>query len=171
MKSKILIQVLIALLVLFSTTAGIGPAAAQADGSVTVVVRELSYWDATYTGFVDSLHYDKWPFAFNVAESFSVTVTPATEGLSPLILLLDANGNEINRANGALTSSQPAGSYALLIQPDSGSGNYSLIIRRTVDQAQPSVSAVVSPASINVGDSSTATVSSGDVPAEGFPSV
>ena len=171
MKSKILIQVLIALLVLFSTTAGIGPAAAHADGSVTVVVRELSYWDATYTGFVDSLHYDKWPFAFNVAESFSVTVTPATEGLSPLILLLDANGNEINRANGALTSSQPAGSYALLIQPDSGSGNYSLIIRRTVDQAQPSVSAVVSPASINVGDSSTATVSLGDVPAEGYTSV
>ena len=171
MKSKILIQVLIALLVLFSTTAGIGPAAAQADGSVTVVVRELSYWDATYTGFVDSLHYDKWPFAFDVAESFSVTVTPATEGLSPLILLLDANGNEINRANGALTSSQPAGSYALLIQPDSGSGNYSLIIRRTVDQAQPSVSAVVSPASINVGDSSTATVSLGDVPAEGYTSV
>ncbi len=59
-----------------------------------------------------------------------MTATPTSGALSPLVLLLDAGDNEIARSVGALTSSQPAGTYFIQIQPaTSAGGTYSLTIR------------------------------------------
>ena len=80
-----------------------------------------------------------------------MTASPTSGDLTPLLLLLDANGNEISRATGALTSTQPIGSYYIQVQPEVGGGNYNLTIREVVPF--PSVSTVVNPATIDVGQS------------------
>jgi hypothetical protein len=89
-----------------------------------------------------------------------------------LILLLDANGNELTRATNTLTSSQPAGNYFVQIQPQAGNGFYSLIAQKSDDPIPtgPYVSTVVTPANMNVGETAAATVSLNNVPAEGFTS-
>jgi hypothetical protein len=99
-----------------------------------------------------------------------LTATPTTSGLVPLILLLDGNGNEIARGQGTLTNTQPAGSYFVQIQPQSGSGSYTLLLQKNDLPSDPYVSTTVTPVSVNVGQTATATVSLNNVAAEGYTS-
>jgi hypothetical protein len=108
----------------------------------------------------------------NETNKFTLTATPITSGLVPLIVLLDANGNEIARGTSILTSTQPAGSYFVQIQPQAANGFYGLLLEKD-DQPVPTgpyVSTVVNPASVNVGETAVATVSLNNVPAEGYTS-
>jgi hypothetical protein len=137
-----------------------------------IVLRGPITWDTTYTGSVDTYRYERWSLTLTESHKFILTVTPTTTGLVPLILLLDANGNELARGTDTLTSTQPAGNYFVQIQPQVGNGFYSLILQKNDDPLPtgPYVSTVVTPASINVGEVATATVSLNNVPAEGFTS-
>jgi cohesin domain-containing protein len=101
-----------------------------------------------------------------------LTATPTTTGLVPLILLLDANGNELARSANTLTSTQPAGNYFVQIQPQVGNGFYSLLLQKDDEPLPtgPYVSTVVTPANFNVGETATATVSLNNVPVEGYTS-
>ena len=134
-----------------------------------VIVRQLTYWDATFVGYVDAQLYEKWPFTLDQTQQFAVTVTPTSAELTPLILLLDATGTEITRGSGTLTSTQPAGNYSVLIQPASGAGFYELTLRKVQAQVA-SVTTSVTPASVNVGESAAVTVSLANVPSEGYSS-
>lgn len=164
MKFRKLFQIVALLAILFSAF-GTGQQA-QARQAAQVVVRELTYWDATFTGNVDATRYEKWSMSFDKTYNFVVTATPTTTGFTPLILLLNSTGAELSRsATGSLTSSQPLGSYFVQIQPSVGSGSYNLTIRQIV---LPSLSVVPNPTSINVGAKSTVTVSLNNVPAEGY---
>jgi len=177
MKLKHLFRIVVLLVMLFGAVASGRPVLAKANAeegtTVVVVVRELTYWDATFTGFVSPQRYENWPVVFSEPQDFVVTVTPEAEGLTPLVLLLDGSGAELARGTGTLTSTQPAGNYSIQIQPDPGNGFYSLTLRQ-VDQDQPqdqaSVSTVVDPASVDVGGTAAVTADLSNVPAEGFTS-
>ena len=95
-----------------------------------IVLRGPITWDTTYTGSVDTFRFERWSLALTEQHKFKLTVTPATNGLTPLILLLDANGNELGRATDTLISTQPAGSYFVQIQPQVGNGFYSLLLQK-----------------------------------------
>ena len=137
-----------------------------------IALRDPITWDTVYIGSVDTFRYERWPFVLTELTNFTLTATPTTSGLVPLLILLDANGNEITRATGTLTSTQPAGNYFVQVQPQAGNGFYNLLLHKN-DQPQPTgpyVSTVVSPASVNLGQSATVTVNLGNVPAEGYTS-
>jgi len=172
MKSKPLFQIFVLLAVLLSTIGSAQSVQAKPSFQVpapVVVIRELTYWDATYYGYVDASRYEKWPFVFGETHDFSVTANPTTGDLVPLVILMDGTGNEITRGTGTLTSTQPAGSYAVQVQPASGGGNYELMIRQIVNQDQ-SVSTDVTPTGITVGESAVVTVNLNNVPPEGYAS-
>ena len=169
-KSKHILQVLVMAAVLLSAMGGAHVVFAQTDSPV-VVVRDLTYWDATYTGYVDANRFEKWPVIFTETENFSVTATPSGDGFTTLIVLLDESGAELTRGSGMLTSSQPAGNYFVRIEPETGSGFYDLTIRRVdVTPTDPSSTTSADPAGILVGESTTVTVSLDNVPAEGYAS-
>lgn len=173
MKSKRLFQFFVVLAMLFSAMGSIQHVQAQTEDAAVVVLRDLTYWDATYTGFVDSNRYEKWPLLFTETEDFSVTAAPAADGLTTLIILMDAGNTELARGTGVLTSSQPAGSYYVQVQPETGSGFYNLTIRRTdptPPPTQPSSSMVANPTSVKVGETAVVSVSLDNVPAEGYTS-
>lgn len=170
-KFKTLFQVLVVAVMLFGVMGSYQQAQAQ---SPAVVVRDLTYWDATYTGYIDASRYEKWPLLFTETEDFSVTAAPTAEGLTTLVILLDVNGAEIVRGTGVLTSSQPAGSYYVQVQPETGGGFYDLNIRR-VDTTpppttDPSSATTVEPASVKVGETAVVSVSLDNIPAEGYTS-
>jgi hypothetical protein len=171
-KSKYLLRILVLLAILVSAFGAAQQVQAQS-GTVQIVMRSLTLWDSIYTGYVDTSRYEKWPLGFTESHNFTVTATPtSTGGLSPLILLLDGNSNEISRSVGTLTSVQPTGSYYIQIQPEtSAGGTYSLTIRETQTSETPSVSIVFDPATVVVGETATAIVSLNHVPAEGYTSV
>jgi hypothetical protein len=173
MKSKRLIQIFV-LFVLLLSPFGSSQRASASTGSVDqldamVINRNLSFWDATYFGFVNADIYENWRFEFTTSHNFVVTVTPISGDLVPLLLLLNASGTELARGTRTLTSTQPAGNYSIQVQPESGSGFYMLIIREIL-QTQTSVSTTANPTSINVGESAVVTVSLNNVPAEGYTS-
>ena len=172
MKPKYLLSAFVMLAVLFGTIGVVQPVQAQPDlqgPGTEVVIRELTYWDATFYGYVDATRYEKWPFIFTETHTFTVTVTPTSGDLVPLIILLDVYGTEITRSTGSLTSTQPLGSYSVQIQPESGSGFYTLIIRDQDNQPQ-SVSVDVPSDTMTVGESTTVTVNLNNVPVEGYTS-
>jgi len=170
MKFKHIMQVLVVIAVLLVAMGSFQGAFAQTEDPV-VVVRDLTYWDATYTGYVDANRFEKWPVVFTQAEDFKVTAAPTGEGLTTLIRLLDEGGNELASASGMLTSSQPAGNYFVLVEPEAGSGFYNLTIRREeVTTTDPSSTTSAQSDSIKVGESTTVSVSLDNVPAEGYTS-
>ncbi len=173
MTSKRLLQIFVLFALLFSPMGNVQNAQASANSALQVepmvINRDMDFWDATYVGFVSSSVYEKWRFEFTAAHQFVVTASPITGGLVPLLILLDANDNELARGTGTLTSTQPAGTYYILVQPESGSGFYFLTIREIVN-LQPSVSTSVNPTSVNMGESAVVTVSLNNVPAEGYTS-
>jgi hypothetical protein len=144
-------------------------AAPQADAMV--INRNLNFWDATYIGFVNSSIHEKWHFDFTATHTFVVTVTPitGTSDLVPLLTLQDANGATLASGTSTLTSTQGAGSYALQIEPQTGSGFYVLTLREVLS-TNPSVVTTISPTTVNVGEVAVATVTLNNVPAEGYTS-
>ena len=170
-KSKHIFQVLVMVAVIFAAMGSTHAAFAQTDPPPVVVVRDLTYWDATYTGYVDTNRFEKWPVIFTQTENFSVTAAPSGDGLTTLIILLDESGAELARGSGMLTSSQPAGNYFIHIEPETGSGFYDLTIRRVdVTPTEPSSTTSADPANMKVGESTSVSVSLDNVPAEGYTS-
>jgi len=168
-KFKTLFQVIVVFVMLFGVMANYQYA--QAQTPAVVVVRDLTYWDATYTGYVDANRYEKWPLIFTEAEDFSVTAAPAADGLTTLVILQDAGGVELARGSGSLTSSQPAGSYYVQIQPEAGVGFYNLSIRRVdVTPTEPSSTTAASPSNLKVGETAVVSVSLDNIPAGGYTS-
>ncbi|MEW6401520.1 MAG: peptidoglycan DD-metalloendopeptidase family protein [Chloroflexota bacterium] len=139
---------------------------------IQVVLRDAITWDTVYIGSVDPYRFERWPFVLTETTNFTLTATPTTSGLVPLLILLDANGNEIARATGPLTSSQPAGNYFVQIQPQTGNGFYNLVLHKNdlPEPTGPYVSTVAAPSSIHVGESAVVTVNLGNVPATGYTS-
>jgi hypothetical protein len=168
MKSKRFFQIFILLALLFSTIGSVRPVRANTDDPI-IITHNLSFWEATFVGYVNASIYEKWQFEFNESHKFVVTVTPISGDLVPLLILLNANGNELARGTGSLTSTQSAGNYSMQIQPESGGGFYILTLREVI-QNQGSASTVVNPTSVNVGETATVTVSLNNVPAEGYTS-
>ena len=166
MKSKHSFQIFVLFVVLLSTMGSAPSALAQTPDPV-IVVRQMTFWNATYNGYVDFSLYEKWPFVLDGTYSFSVTVTPTSGDLAPLITLMNGSGTELVSSIGTLTTTQPAGNYFVQIQPEAGSGFYALMIRQvTVESA----SITVSPNSITVDETAVVTVNLDNVPAEGYAS-
>jgi murein DD-endopeptidase MepM/ murein hydrolase activator NlpD len=140
--------------------------------NLQIVLRDPITWDTIYTGSVDAYRYERWPFALTQTQKFTLTATGITVGLTPVIVLLDANGDEIVRGTGTLTSTQPAGNYFVQIQPNSGQGFYNLIMQKDTlpEPDEPYVSTDVTPTTINVGQTALVTVYLGNVPPEGYTS-
>jgi hypothetical protein len=173
MKSKRIFQIFV-LFVLLLSPFGSSQRASASSGSIDqldamIINRNLSFWDATYFGFVNSDIYENWHFEFTTSHTFVVTVTPISGDLVPLLILLNAGGTELARGTGTLTSTQSAGNYSIQVQPASGSGFYMLMIRE-IFQTQASVSTTVNPGTINVGESAVVTVNLNNIPAEGYAS-
>jgi cohesin domain-containing protein/carboxypeptidase family protein/dockerin type I repeat protein len=171
MRSKRLLQIFVLLMLLFSSVGGVQSAHASTvvTRDALVINRDLSFWDATYVGMVTSSVYEKWHFDFSETHEFVVTASPITGGLVPLLTLLDANGNTLASGANSLTSTQPAGTYYIQVQPQADGGFYFLTIREIVN-VQPSVTTTVNPTNLNVGDTALATVSLNNVPAGGYTS-
>ena len=172
MKSKHLLQVFVLLAVLFSTVGSAQSVQAKPELQTpdpVVVIREMTFWDATYTGYVDASRYEKWPFVFDAAYDFTITATTTSGDLVPRLILMDGSGATLASATGTLTSNQPAGNYSVQIQPESGGGFYELMIRKEDSQNQ-SVSTEVTPTSLTVGESAVVTVGLNEVPASGYAS-
>ncbi len=169
-KFKTLLQILVVAVMLFGAMGSYQTA--QAQSPAVVVVRDLTYWDATYTGYVDANRYEEWPIMFTATEDFTVTAAPSDGSLTTLVLLLDSTGAEIARGNGTLTSSQPAGSYAVQVQPETGSGFYSFTIRRVEvpEPTDPAAFSTADPASLMVGESSLISVGLENIPEGGYTS-
>jgi hypothetical protein len=168
MKSKHLFQIFV-LLVLLIGMAGSGQAVRAETTDPVVISRDLSFWDATYFGYVNDSLYEKWQFSFTTTHTFTVTVTPLAGDLVPLLILLNGSDSELTRGTGTLTSTQSSGSYSIQVQPASGAGFYMLTIREII-QSQASVSTSVNPGSVSAGESAVATVSLNNTPAEGYTS-
>ena len=168
-KFKTLFQVLVVAVMLFGAVGSYQTA--QAQSPAVVVVRDLTYWDATYTGYVDANRYEEWPVMFTDTEDFTVTATPDGGDLATTVVLLDSTGTELARGSGSLSSVQPAGTYAVQVQPETGSGFYSFTIRRNdVVVTDPASTTSADPASMLVGDSSLISVSLDNIPAGGYTS-
>src|SRR5512143_1287781 len=174
MKAKRLFQIFVLLALLLTSVGSVQPASASTGRApqldAVVIDRNLNYWDANYFGFISSGIYENWKFEFTESHNFVVTVSPVTGDVVPMVILLDANDNELGRGTGSLTSTQPAGSYSFQVQPESGMGLYMLTLREVVAPSQPSATTVVSPTSINVGETAAVTVSLDNVPVEGYTS-
>jgi len=168
MQTKRLFQVFVLLVMLFSPIGSVQPVRANTDDPI-IITHNLSFWEATFVGFVNASIYEKWQFVFDESHNFVATVTPISGDLVPLLILLNANGNELARGTGSLTSTQPAGNYSIQVQPESGGGFYILTLREVI-QNQPSASTVVNPTSVNVGETAVVTVSLNNVPSEGYTS-
>ena len=169
-KFKTLFQVLVVAVMLFGAVGSYQTA--QAQEPAVVVVRDLTYWDATYTGYVAANRYEEWPIVFTAAEDFIVTATPDGGDLATVVVLLDSTGTEITRGNGSLTSSQPAGSYAVQVQPETGSGFYSFTVRRNeiVVPTDPAATSSADPASLLVGETSAVSLGLENIPESGYTS-
>jgi Carboxypeptidase regulatory-like domain len=170
-KFKNLFQVLVVAVMLFGAMGSYQQA--QAQSPAVVVVRDLTYWDATYTGYVDATRYEQWPVVFSEAEDFIVTAAPNADGLSTLVILKDSAGTELASGAGTLTSSQPAGSYFVQVQPATGVGFYSFTIRReeiVPVPTDPTSTTSVEPTGVFVGESAVVSVSLDNIPAEGYTS-
>src|SRR5690349_14728510 len=135
MKSKAgyLFQIFFVLVMLFAPMGGVRYAQAGANlasqPDAIIITHDLSFWNAIYIGFVNDTTYEKWQFEFTESHNFVVSATPIATTLVPMLLLLDADGNELARSPGTLTSAQPAGDYSIQVQPQSGSGFYVLTLR------------------------------------------
>lgn len=175
MKSKSLLRIVVLLAMLFSVL-GTGTQVQAKENTVlnteaVIVIRSITYWDATYSGSVNATRYERWPFEFAESNNFTITATPTSGDLVPLVVLLDVNGNEISSTVGSLNSVQPAGIYSVMIQPQVGGGSYNLTIRKVEEPiGDPSVSVVLNPATVNVDETSAATVNLNNVPVGGYTS-
>ncbi|MBN2118699.1 MAG: carboxypeptidase regulatory-like domain-containing protein [Anaerolineales bacterium] len=137
-----------------------------------IVLRGPITWDTIYTGSLDTYRYEKWSFVLSETNTFTLTATSVTSGLVPLLILLDAEGNEITHGAETLTSTQPAGSYFVQVQPQTGNGFYGLLLEKNdvPVPTDPYAAVVVAPSNVNVGETAVATVSLNNIPTEGYTS-
>lgn len=91
------------------------------------VTRGILDWNINYEGSVDPYRRERWTLMLIEDAKFEVNVTSQTAGLVPVIVLLDLSETEITRANGTLSSTQPAGFYYVEIQSEAGTGYYNVI--------------------------------------------
>ncbi len=173
MRSKRLFQTLVVFALLFgsfggSQSASASPSAAPAQEPI-VINRNLNIWDATFIGFVSASVHEKWSLQLTEPHTFEVKASTVAGDLVPLLILLDSNNVELARGTGSLVTSQSSGSFFIQVQPESGGGFYFLTLRDVANN-QPSASTVVNPASVNVSQTATVTVSLNNVPAEGYTS-
>lgn len=173
MKSKRLFQIFVLLALFFSPLGGSRSAMAGASSAPAqepiVINRNLNIWDATFIGFVSGSIHEKWRLELTEPHTFEVKASTVAGDLVPLLILQDVNSFELARGTGSLITTQPAGTYFVQVQPESGAGFYFLTLRQVAD-TQPSVSTVVSPATVNVGEVAVVTVNLNNVPAEGYTS-
>ena len=169
-KFKTLFQVLVVAVMLFGAAGSYQ--SAQAQTPAVVVIRDLTYWDATYTGYVDANRYEEWPVVFTETEDFTVTATPSGGELTTLVILKDESGTELASGSGTVSGSQPAGNYSVQVQPATGSGFYSFTIRRNevTEPIDPAASIDAVPASLLVGESSLISVGLENIPEGGYTS-
>jgi len=170
MNLKSVFRMVMLLVLAFSLLGVSQPVFAQPAADVEVVVRDLTYWNGTFSGSVNEARYEKWSFSFTEQHTFTVTATTTWGDLVPLVTLLDAGETPLVSQVGSFTSTQPAGDYFILVQPQSGSGNYSLTIREAGTPGGTSVSVDVNPSSVTVGESALVTVSLNNVPGGGLTS-
>jgi hypothetical protein len=169
-KFKSVLHVLVLLVVLFGSAGSFQHAFAQTE-TPAIVERDLTFWDATYTGYVDVNRYERWPLELSQTENFSVTAAPTAGGLTTLVILKDQNDVEITRGTGTLVTSQPAGNYFIYIQPETGGGFYTLTIRRVdVTPTEPSSTVTATPSNLRVGETATVSVSLDNIPEGGYTS-
>ena len=95
------------------------------------VMRGILDWDRTYLGSVDPYRNERWSLLLVEDAQFDIFVSPSSIGLVPVIVLLDENGNEITRANGTLSSTQPAGFYYVEIRSEAGTGYYEIVATKS----------------------------------------
>lgn len=173
MKSKRLFQIIVLIALLFSPLGGSRSVMAGANAApvqdAIVINRNLNIWDATFIGFVTASVHEKWHLELTEPHTFEVKASTVAGDLVPLLILQNSLGAELARGTGSLITTQPVGSYSVQVQPESGGGFYFLTLR-DVASTQPSVTTVVNPASLNVGETGTVTVNLNNVPAEGYTS-
>ncbi|MCC6260462.1 MAG: hypothetical protein IT311_06330 [Anaerolineales bacterium] len=157
MKLNALLRFSILMALLVSGFSAASPA--KAAPSSDIIDRTLTYWDATYTGYVDSNRFEKWQFVFGQTYTFTITAIPSSGDLIPVVRVLDQNSNEITAQNGAVTSTQPAGTYYVQIEPFSGSGTYNLTIRQTNSSTATPTPIVPTATSTSVAPTFTSTPS------------
>ena len=127
-------------------------------------------WNLVSRGSLDAYRYERWALTLSEERSFTITTTPVTPGLQTLIVLLDANGNEITRSLGTLTTTQPAGDYFVEIRPQSGQGFYDIILQDSADLTAPYIQ-TIAPTHTNANGTATVEAYLGNIPAGGYTSV
>ncbi len=105
--------------------------------NLQIAWRDTLVWDTLYIGSLDAYRYERWVLQLNEMTKFTVTTNPITGGLTPLVVLLDSGGNEITRSAATLTSTQPAGTYFVQIQPQAGQGFYSIYTKKEALDGTP----------------------------------
>ncbi|MCQ3937310.1 MAG: hypothetical protein DPW18_09710 [Chloroflexi bacterium] len=175
MKNSHLVRIALLIVMLVGVFSAAVPVQAMDVLPAQIIIRSTTFWDAIFSGTVNSNRYERWSLQIDEATGFSVTVTTQTGDLVPAIYLLDASENEITHVNGTLsetvlTTNQPAGDYFIQVQPVSGGGTYNMAIRKTVPVEDPNVTIVLNPASILVGETATATVFLNNIPQGGYTS-
>ncbi len=167
MKYKYFLRFFVLVAVLVTSIGAAQPAYAQ-NGNFDIIIRDLTYWDAIYTGYVDANRFEKWPLVLDATYDFEVTVTTTSGDLVPMVLLVDQDGVELTSGSGSVVSTQPAGNYFIQIQPVSGSGFYEMTIRQV--DLTTAASTELADDALFVGESTTVSVVLNDVPAEGYSS-
>ena len=166
MKYKLLLRAFVLVAILLTSIGIAQPAYAQP--SFDTIIRELTYWNATYTGYVDADTFEKWPLILDGSYDFEITVTPTSGDLVPLIRFLDQSDVELASGTGSLVTSQDAGNYFIQIEPESGSGFYELTIRQV--NISTAVTTNIDPGTVTVGESAAVTVWLNQIPVEGYTS-
>ena len=98
--------------------------------NLQIVSRGFINWDTQYTGTVDPYRHERWSLILTEQTTFNITVNTTSNGLVPVIVLLNGDGVEVARSNGTLHTTQPLGFYSVQIQSESGTGYYGLIATR-----------------------------------------
>lgn len=140
------------------------------DFDAQVIMRGLLEWNTLETGNVDAYRYERWSVQLPEQRTFTITANRESGDLTPLLILMNAGGSEIARAAGTLTSTQPAGSYYVQVQPQSRSGAYNILLQQQQGTSELSASATIEPPSILVGETALVSISLNNVPASGLTS-
>lgn len=93
--------------------------------------RGILDWNINYEGNVDAYRQERWSLMLVDVAKFEINVSPKAIGLVPVIVLLDASGNEITRASGTLSTTQPAGFYYVDVRSEAGTGYYNIIATKS----------------------------------------
>ena len=112
--------------------------------------RGILDWNILYEGNVDAYRQERWSLMLIDQAKFDIKVNPTAIGLVPVIVLLDASGNEITRANGTLSTTQPAGFYYVDVRSEAGTGYYNIIATKI-----ESGGATVTPSPTSTGTSTS----------------